>query len=441
MKNIGNRYPFRSLSFVCSRRQDFFHLIIDREGSKTHKLVRAASSSQPSPRRRFNALACFAFFAQFIGSSFAFADASPIVHPGDTLGVQVLNYAAVIDDSSDRLKSLEPGEVIVAADGSISLPVAGTLHVAGKDTNAIAELITYKLSNYVRQPSVTVELVHQSQLLFLTGATVGTLTYLPGEALATALGQLREQFEKDAGSALTPSDKNGGTLTRSAIDLRRIVIQRDRQRLSPIDGEQLLASGLPGPMLAPGDIVRFASKPVHVIVRGQVAAPGPVFLYQSDTLEQALQQAGGTLATASTANATLIRDGKETPLPLGGAGLRQVPESGDIVVVRAAPHVTVIGQVPNPGELVLRNGSTLLSALYVAGGPTKWANVRNIQVIHEGARTSYDLTGLQHGDLSSNVPLEDGDVVYVPEGHRIDPTLFFQAIGDTLTGAFDATHI
>ena len=373
-------------------------------------------------------------------------NATPIIHAGDTIGIDVLNYAAVIDDARhdngpSRLEALNPGSIVVAADGSISIPVIGTIHVAGKSTRQIATLIESQLSGYVREPTVTVRLLQQSQLIFLTGATIGTLPYLPGETLSSALGQLREQFEKDVAGALTFSDKNGGTLSRSSIDLRKIVIERDEHPRDPIDGEQLLRSGLPGPTLAPGDTLLFASKPVRVDVRGQVAAPGPIYLYETDTLEQALLEAGGPLSSASTADASLFRDGTEAPLPLGSAALRQPPHNGDTIIVRAAPHVTVLGQVPNPGEFTLKNGSTLLSALYVAGGPTKWANVHNIEVVHAGTRQAFDLSGLQHGDLSPNVPLTDGDVVYVPEGHRIDATAFFQAIFGALGGVYDATHL
>lgn len=368
------------------------------------------------------------------------SNAAPIVHPGDTLGIDVLNYAAVIDDSQGRLKALNADNVVVAADGSISIPVVGTVNVAGKSTRQVAKLIESQLSEYVREPTVTVRLLQQSQLIFLTGATIGTLPFLPGETLSSALGQLREQFEKDVAGALTPSDKNGGTLSRSAIDLRKIVVERDGHAGPPIDGEQLLRSGLPGPSLTPGDTILFASKPVRVDVRGQVAAPGAIYLYETDTLEQALLAAGGPLSNASTADASLLRDGAEVPLSLGSVAIRQAPHNGDTIIVRAAPHVTVLGQVPNPGEFELKNGSTLLSALYIAGGPTKWANVRDVEVVYNGARQTFDLSGLQHGDLSPNVPLVDGDVVYVPEGHRIDATAFFQGLLGALGGVYDATH-
>ena len=368
--------------------------------------------------------------------------AAPVVHPGDTLGIDVLNYSAVIDDSGGRLKALNADSVVVAADGSVSIPVVGTLNVAGRSTREIGSLIETRLSGYVRDPAVTVRLLQQSQLIFLTGATIGTLPYLPGETLSSALGQLREQFQKDAAPVVTTSenDKDGTALSRSAVDLRRIAVKRDGHVGGSIDGEELLRSGFPGPTLAPGDTLLFASKPVKVNVRGEVAAPGPIYLYPEDTLERAVLAAGGPLPSASTKDATLLRDGQEVPLPLGGAALRQLPRNGDTIVVRAAPHVTVLGQVPTPGEFTLKNGASLLSALYVAGGPTKWANVKHIEVVHDGVRQSYDLSGLQHGDLSTNIPLVDGDVVYVPEGHKIDASLIFQGLFGAVGSAYDAAH-
>jgi polysaccharide export outer membrane protein len=374
------------------------------------------------------------------------ADAAPIVHPGDTLSISVLNFDSVIDDSRElgdpegRFRELNAGSVVVAADGSVSIPVIGTVTVAGKNVQQIGRVIATRMSPYVRDPSVIVRLLQQSQLIFLTGATTGTLPFLPGETLASALGQLREQYEKVFSLVLNAGDKNGGVLGRSAIDLRNVVLERDTKLRPPIDGEELLRSGLPGPSLEPGDTILFANKPVRVNVTGQVLAPGPIFLYKNDTLERAVLEAGGPLASASTVDASLIREGREIPIPLAGAAIRQVPEDGDTIIVRAAPHITVLGQVPTPGEFVLKNGSTLLSALYVAGGPTKWANVKDIEVLHAGDRTSYNLSGLQHGDLSPNVPLFDGDIVYVPEGHRIDASLFFQGLIGALAGAYDVSH-
>lgn len=253
-----------------------------------------------------NVLKCSTAAALLSLLAFGAATASPVVHPGDALSVDVLNYDAVIDDSGGRLKNLATESVVVAADGSVSLPVAGTFKVAGEDTQQIGHTIQARLAAYVRDPAVTVRLLQQSQLIFLTGATIGTLPFLPGETLSSALGQLREQQDKDVGQVLTPSDKYANSLARSSIDYHRIVVERDRHVGRPIDGEALLSSGRPGPALAPGDTLLLASKPVHVNVRGQVVSPGTVYLYHTDTLEQAVLAAGGALPTASTADVSLI---------------------------------------------------------------------------------------------------------------------------------------
>ena len=130
--------------------------------------------------------------------------AAPVVHPGDIVGIDVTNYAAVIDNSNGRLKGLAVDSIAVASDGSISLPVVGAVHVAGMSTLEIGHVIQAKLSAYVRDPAVKVRLLQQTQLIFLTGATVGTLPFLPGETLSSALGQLREQVEKDYAQGSNP---------------------------------------------------------------------------------------------------------------------------------------------------------------------------------------------------------------------------------------------
>jgi protein involved in polysaccharide export with SLBB domain len=85
--------------------------------------------------------------------------------------------------------------------------------------------------------------------------------------------------------------------------------------------------------------------------------------------------------------------------------------------------------VVKPGDVQLKNDMTLLSALYGADGIQKWADLKKVQVMHGSQRTTYDVTALTHGDVSQNPPLSDGDTVFVPEGHKIDWTPVFAALG------------
>ncbi len=107
-----------------------------------------------------------------------------MVQPGDTLGVNVLNYD-LIDDSQQRLKGLDSGNVVVDSGGSISLPFVGTLKVAGHTPHQINLIIEHRLSDCVIDPAVILRLVDQNQVIFLTGAITGTLTFLRVLTLST----------------------------------------------------------------------------------------------------------------------------------------------------------------------------------------------------------------------------------------------------------------
>ena len=56
-------------------------------------------------------------------------------------------------------------------------------------------------------------------------------------------------------------------------------------------------------------------------------------------------------------------------------------QPSDIVTVPEAPRVNVVGTVAKPGVVALKTDSTLLSALYTAGGPTRFANLKDVQVM------------------------------------------------------------
>jgi hypothetical protein len=71
---------------------------------------------------------------------------------------------------------------------------------------------------------------------------------------------------------------------------------------------------------------------------------------------------------------------------------------------------------------------TRIWAIYNVGGPDRYANLKAVQVFHNGVKTEYNLAHLQKGHEGDNPPLVDGDVVFVPQGSTIDASLIFQAI-------------
>jgi len=78
-------------------------------------------------------------------------------------------------------------------------------------------------------------------------------------------------------------------------------------------------------------------------------------------------------------------------------------------------QVLVLGEVRKPGGYALSSMSTVLHALYLAGGPTTEGTLRDIQVMRKGeSLVGIDLYSyILKGDRSADVPLQDGDIVFV----------------------------
>lgn len=81
-----------------------------------------------------------------------------------------------------------------------------------------------------------------------------------------------------------------------------------------------------------------------------------------------------------------------------------------------------LGQVNAPGRVDVEPGTTFLQALALSGGPTPFAATKRIQLRRTDPRTHeqkvyvIDYRALGRGAaLKSDVPLQDGDVVLVPE--------------------------
>lgn len=101
------------------------------------------------------------------------------------------------------------------------------------------------------------------------------------------------------------------------------------------------------------------------------------------------------------------------------SGVRRGPNAStkfelSVANVRAV-QVYVIGEVTQPGAYQLSALGTTLTALYTAGGVTERANLRKVDVRRGGTTVAtFDLYDyLLHGDVSKDIRLENGDVVYV----------------------------
>lgn len=338
-------------------------------------------------------------------------NATAAVRAGDQLDIAVYNHPELSRKS------------IVDSRGDVSLPLAGTVVVRGLEPKRIADRIARALEPFVIRPAVEVQLVAQTTSIFLSGPNGGVLKYQPGETLVSVIADL-----PSSGTAIEGGGAGTAGLQRSPVDMRHVVLERDGKITGTYDALALAAHGESGPELQPGDTLDLQNKPLDVRVLGDVKRPGNTYLSKDEPLSNAIDQAGGINASGATAQVALQRDGATTMLALGDVAFREPAQDGDVITVPTAPRVSVVGLVAKPGPLVLRTDFSLLDALYEAGGPTQWANLSSVAVIRDGKKMEFNVAALQRGDASQNPRLNDGDTVYVPEGHKIDFRGIFQSL-------------
>ena len=352
--------------------------------------------------------------AALLGCLLTAAPALASVHPGDELFVTVYDHPELT------------GPLSIDSTNHISMPLIGPVDVRGLDTNQIASRVQSSLVAYVIRPAVNVQLKTQLPVLFISGGPGGTLAYEPGETLIAALGTLapRMQDPFKVGAATANQSATFTDLERSRLDLSHVGIVRNDKALGNFNALKLSTQGTGGPELQAGDTLTIANKPLMVHVNGDVAQPGDAYLDRSEPLSDALTQVGGLLPSASTSQIQLNAAGVTQTIAQGDPRWSSPATNGLAVTVPTAPRINVAGLVNKPGQVALKTDTSLLTALYEAGGPTQWADLKNVQIMQNGTRVSYDITQLVHGNMTQNPQLHDGDSVFVPEGHKINPNIF-----------------
>jgi protein involved in polysaccharide export with SLBB domain len=349
--------------------------------------------------------------------------AQAALHPGDKVDVQVYNHPEL-----SGVRTLD-------AMGNVSVPVAGSVAAANLEARDVADRIRAKLAPYVRQVAVQVRLDTQSESIFVAGGPGGSVKFVPGETLSSVVDRLQtthvtSQAQSTTDSSAVVRGSDAVDLFNGAVDFRRVSVMREGTVMGPFDLLALRAAGQLGPSLAPNDTIQLVNKPIAVTVTGDVQHPGIAYLRDGEPLAGALAQVGGASPTTSTQNGIVLeRAGASKQVSLGGDQFAQPAQNGDRLFVPRAPHVDVVGNVTKPGDVVLRGNPTLVSAIYYAGGPSQYANLKAVQVIHGPNKSTYNLDALRKGRAGENPTLSDGDVVLVPQGSTFDLNSVWSALG------------
>jgi len=316
----------------------------------------------------------------------------------------------------------------VRSDGKITFPPVGEIEVSGLQPKEVADIISVGLKSYYVEPKVFVRIKESNS------RKVSIL----GQVKEPGLFKLKSQID-----LLELISKAGGVT--SAADLDRCMVLRGNREVIPVDLIALLFRGdlKNNLIIQSGDTVIVPEEVENqIFVLGEVARPGAFQIKQEEkmSLKKALAKAGGPSEYTVLDKVSVLR-GKETKsLSLHKLLVENDPsqdiilQAGDTVFVPVLTQnkVVVVGEVRQPGVYELGDRLTVLEAITGAGGYTKDAILKNIQVLRAEPEPQTIVVDLEKvvrkGEIDKNILLKAGDVLFVPENTSVSVNYVIQKI-------------
>ncbi|MDT7960427.1 MAG: SLBB domain-containing protein [Armatimonadota bacterium] len=168
------------------------------------------------------------------------------------------------------------------------------------------------------------------------------------------------------------------------------------------------------------------ARPQLVFVEGQLNRPGAHPIQPGWRVADAIAAAEGLKILPERTVATLIRGDQTIPIDLpailyrGDQRTNYLLQPGDLLSVQRKPtiRVAILGEVKRPGNYDLDADSRVMHAIAQAEGVTEFAALKRAFIDRQGTIIPFDLYRASvQGDTteSNNPPLQDGDVIVVPQ--------------------------
>jgi polysaccharide biosynthesis/export protein len=278
------------------------------------------------------------------------------IGPGDEVAITVVGYPEYTTNRS------------VLSDGTIALPLIGDVLAADRTPTELAAELTRRLNQVLVNPAVTINVSSQRPVT----VNIGGAVQRPGPV---QLRNLRPTGDITQGSnvagvvslqrpTVTAALLEAGGITREA-DLAQVQLRRyapDRN--------------LPPVILNLWDAI------------GGTRPNRDLTLQDGDTLYVP------KLADPSSVDAKLMAQSSFAPRTV---------------------RVKVVGEVVRPGEVGVPPDGTISSAIAIAGGPTTSARMKEVRFVRRLADGRIEEKKLDLNQLSDEVQIQDGDVVFVPK--------------------------
>lgn len=275
-----------------------------------------------------------------------------LLGPGDQVNLTVINF--------DELTQ----EQIVLPDGTVSVPLIGSVVAAGKTVEELQQDITERLVAFLVDPVVEISLLSLRPVI----VTVGGAVNRPGPV------QLESLTATSTQPTLSTALISAGGVLRTA-DLQAIRVQRElangRQQVLNVNLWDAIFRGIGGEdaFLQDGDIVfvpeapedseidprlvastSLAPETVTVRVIGEVNGPGERQIPPNSNVLTAIAAAGGHSSDANLKKVALLRIGESGQLEGQRLNLKEFDDTtavqnGDVIVVPKRGYLTVLDDI------------------------------------------------------------------------------------------------
>ncbi|AIY66661.1 SLBB domain-containing protein [Pseudoalteromonas piratica] len=323
--------------------------------------------------------------------------------------------------------------------GFVDLPEIGKLKLAGKTPKRAEAEVKMKLAGVYKALGKFYLEVRSRDLL------VTVLGYVnnPSQVSVPANGNIQMVIAKaegiKPGAQLNKLQIRRGDTT-TTFDYKAYLDSGDTNLLPPLrSGDTVFVpvSPLLGNVQIDFDAQTLASagdadgQGQAVTLFGELHSPGS-FSYKPDmTIIDALMRAEGVTRYADVTKIRVIQNNQPTIFDLkqyldsGDTGLLPKINAGTTIFVpimvddvnTTARTVYIMGEVQKPGAYEASNGFGFLDILANAGGPTRFAETRQIKILTpEGNNILFDLLAYSEGYSTVGIPtIAAGDVIFVPE--------------------------
>lgn len=215
---------------------------------------------------------------------------SSLIGVGDALAITIWEAGDGGLFSNQQSKSATFPAVIVQRNGEISLPYAGSLHVAGKTTGTVQNLIVGRLSGQAIQPQAMVNIAKNEHNTVVLSGDVAK----PGRYPIALEGEQVLDMIAAAGGTRFPARETYVTFVRgttTGIQLVRDIIEDPRENIYVVRGDRIYLS----------------HDPKRYTVLGAVTKPG-IYVFPAARVNvlEAVASAGGLLDARADASGLFV---------------------------------------------------------------------------------------------------------------------------------------